>query len=278
MKSALNVWAFPDDWPMQRILSVTKDAGFEGIELVYGPSDPLNAESSEAEARALRQQCLDAGLEVSSMASGIFWQVNLISDDAQERAKAKEHVQHMLRLGAALQVDTLLVVPGSIGPFEAGVPTVTDYEVAYNRALDDFRELAADAEEAGVVLGIETVWNKFLTSPMEMRAFVDAVGSPYVGVYLDVANVLRTGYPEQWIRILGSRIRKVHLKDFAANIGNLSGFVSLLTGDVDFSAVMAALREVGYDDYAVVEMFAKGDLSEHLVRQAARDTQYILGL
>ena len=278
MKSAINIWAFPDDWPMHRILSLAKDAGFEGIELDYGPGRPLNAESTDEEARALRQQCLDAGLAVSSMASGIFWQVNLISDEAQERAQAKEHVRHMLRLGAALQVDTVLIVPGSIGPFEAGPPTVADYEVAYNRALDDFRELAVDAEQAGVVLGIETVWNKFLTSPMEMRAFVDAVGSSVVGVYLDVANVLRTGYPQQWIHILGSRIHKVHFKDFALSIGNLGGFVSLLQGDVDFCAVMAALRDVGYDDYAVVEMFAKGALSEHFVRQAAQDTQYILGL
>jgi L-ribulose-5-phosphate 3-epimerase len=293
MKPTINIWAFPADWPMDRILSVAVDAGFEAIELDYGlpyrrqgapgPTSPgvghpLSPETTDDEARALREQCLNAGLEVSSLASGIFWQVNLLSDDADERTEAKGHVRHMIRLGAALGVDALLIVPGSIGPFEAGPPVVADYQVAYDRALDDFRELAIDAGRAGIVLGIETVWNKFLTSPMEMRAFVDAVDSPYVGVYLDVGNVLRTGYPEHWIRILGSRICKVHLKDFSLRVGNLGGFVDLLRGDVDFRAVMAALREVGYDDYLVVEMFTQPELAEHRVHQAAQDAGYILRL
>jgi len=278
MKSAINVWAFPSDWPMEGILTLAKDAGFAAIELDYGPGRPLHAQSTEEEARALRQHCLDAGLAVCSLASGVFWRVNLLSDQDDERARAKAHVRHMLRLGAALEVDTLLIVPGFVGPFEAGAPVVADYKVAYHRALIDFRELAVDAEKVRVVLGIETVWNKFLTSPLEMRAFVDAVDSPYVGVYLDVGNVLRTGYPEHWIRILGSHIRKVHLKDFKVNVGNLGGFVDLLRGDVDFRAVMAALRDVGYDDYLVVEMFTKADLAEHCIRQAAQDAWYILSL
>jgi L-ribulose-5-phosphate 3-epimerase len=278
MKSAINIWAFPAEWPMERILALARDAGFPAIELDYGPGRPLHAESSDSEARALRRACLNAGLEVSSLASGVFWQVNFLSDDAAERARAHAHVRHMIRLGAALEVDTLLIVPGFIGPFEAGAPVVADYEAAYQRAIDEFRPLAAAAAQAGVVLGIETVWDKFLTSPMEMRAFVDAIDSPGAGVYLDVGNVLRTGYPEQWIRILGRRVKKVHFKDFKASVGNLGGFVDLLRGDVDFAAVMAALRDVGYDDYGVVEMFTKPDLTEHCVRQAAEDIRYILGL
>jgi hexulose-6-phosphate isomerase len=253
MKPAINIWAFPPAWPMDQILALARDAGFQGIELDYGPGRPLNPESSEAQARALRQQVLDAGLEVSSMASGVFWRVNLLSDDEGMRDEAKGHVRRMLRLGAALGVDTLLIVPGSVGPFEAGPPVVADYEVAYNRALADFCELAVDAEQAGVVLGIETVWNKFLTSPLEMRAFVDEICSPFVGVYLDVGNVLRTGYPEHWIRILGKRIRMVHAKDFRASTGNMDGFVMLLEGSVDWPAVMAAFRDVGYDKALVAE-------------------------
>jgi hexulose-6-phosphate isomerase len=95
---------------------------------------------------------------------------------------------------------------------------------------------------------------------------------------MDVGNVLRTGYPEHWIRILGSRIHKVHFKDFKVSIGTLGGFVDLLRGDVDFGAVMSALRDVGYDDYAVVEMFPKAELAEHCIRQAAQDMQVILDL
>ena len=89
MKSAINIWAFPADWPMDRILATARDAGFEAIEPVYEPGRLLDAGSTEGEARALRQQCLDAGLAVSSLASGIFWQVNLLSDDDGERAEAR---------------------------------------------------------------------------------------------------------------------------------------------------------------------------------------------
>jgi len=293
MKPAINIWAFPSAWPMERILALAGEAGFEAIELDYGlpyrrgeepalatqdVGHPFRPETTDDKARAVRRQCLDAGLAVSSLASGVFWQVNLISDDEAERAAAKGHVRHMIRLGAALGVDALLIVPGFIGPFEAGPPVVADYQGAYERAVDDFRELAIDAEGVGVVLGIETVWNRFLTSPLEMRAFVDSVDSPSVGVYLDVANVLRTSYPEHWVDVLGPRICKVHLKDFGLRTGNLGGFCDLLRGDVDFGAVMAALRRVGYDGDLVVEMFTRPELTEHCVRQAAQDARYILGL
>jgi L-ribulose-5-phosphate 3-epimerase len=278
MRSAINIWAFPRDWPVEKVLWLARDAGFEALEPDYGPGRPLHAGSTEADARALRRRCQDAGLAISSLASSVFWQVNLLSDDAGERAAAKAHVRHMVRLGAALEVDALLIVPGFVGPFEAGPPVVADYEVTYRRAVDDFRELAVEATRAGVVLGIETVWNKFLTSPVEMRAFVDAVDSPFVGVYLDVGNVLRTGYPEQWIQVLGPRVRKVHFKDFKVGIGNLGGFVDLLRGDVNFPAVMAALRQVGYDGDAAVEMFPKPELAEHCIRQAAQDMRHILAM
>ena len=126
MKSAINIWAFPASWPMDRTLALARDAGFEAIELDYGPGRPLNAESADDEARALHRQCLEAGLAVSSMAGGGGWRVNLLSDEAAVRAEAKEHVRHTLRLGAALEVDTLLIVPGAIGPFESGAPVVDD--------------------------------------------------------------------------------------------------------------------------------------------------------
>jgi hexulose-6-phosphate isomerase len=111
------------------------------------------------------------------------------------------------------------------------------------------------AERYRVNIGIENVWNKFLLSPLEFRDFIDRIDSPYVGCYYDVANTLLTGYPDQWIRILGSeRIKKVHVKDFRTKIGTLEGFVDLLAGDVDFKAVIAALKEIGYDDYLTAEM------------------------
>jgi hexulose-6-phosphate isomerase len=93
------------------------------------------------------------------------------------------------------------------------------------------------------VIGVENVWNRFLLSPAEARTLIDEVDSPWVKVYLDTANMMAYGYPEHWIRSLGSRITRVHLKDFVRRDHR---FVNLLEGDTDWPAVMAELRQVGY--------------------------------
>ena len=97
-------------------------------------------------------------------------------------------------------------------------------------------------------------WNKFLLSPLEMRDFIDSFNSDFVGSYFDVGNVLLTGYPEQWIRILGKRTKRVHIKDFKKSTGTVEGFVDLLEGDVDFDGVKKALADIGYDGYVTAEM------------------------
>ena len=75
-----------------------------------------------------------------------------------------------------------------------------------------------------------------------MARYIDEIDSEFVGAYFDVGNVLLFGFPEQWIRILGKRIFKVHVKDFNTKVGNGHGFVPLLVGDVDWKEVRKALR------------------------------------
>jgi hexulose-6-phosphate isomerase len=110
------------------------------------------------------------------------------------------------------------------------------------------------AEKIGVTIAVENVWNKFLLSPLEMRGFIDSFKSKRVGAYFDVGNVLLTGYPEQWIKILGKRIKRIHIKDFKKSVGTVDGFVDLLKGDVDFTAVKKALAAIGYKGYVTAEM------------------------
>ena len=86
------------------------------------------------------------------------------------------------------------------------------------------KQLAPLAEELGVSMGLEYVWNMFLLSPLEMLRFIEEVGSERVGFYMDVGNMMPTGFPEQWIRILGDHIVRVHFKDFKRSIGTLDGF------------------------------------------------------
>ena len=116
-------------------------------------------------------------------------------------------------------------------------------------------------------------------APLEFRDFIDKIGSPYVGCYFDVANTLLTGYPDQWIRILGrERIKKVHVKDFRRSVGTLDGFVDLLAGDIDFESVIAALRDIGYDDYLTAEMMPPyKQYSDQIIYNTAASLDRIIG-
>ena len=89
---------------------------------------------------------------------------------------------------------------------------------------------------------------------MEMARFIDEVGSDYVGSYFDVGNVLFSGYPEHWIKILNKRIKKVHFKDYRRAAGDLHGFVDLLAGEVNWPNVMAELEKISYDGWVTAEM------------------------
>ena len=101
---------------------------------------------------------------------------------------------------------------------------------------------ASEAQSAQVAIGVENVWNKFLLSPIEFARFVDECGSEWVGAYFDIGNILAYGYPDQWIRTLGKRIKKVHAKDFKTGIGNIRAFCNPLQGDVPWQKVRARAR------------------------------------
>lgn len=254
MKKGINIWSFAPGMKLADCIRLAKDAGFEGIELELTESGVISLESTDKDVRAVKALLDDAGLELCGLATGLYWKYSMTSEDPAIRNMALDVCKKQLEMAAALGVDTILVIPGAVGVDFIPNCEVVDYERAYNRALESIVALAANAQAAGVSIGIENVWNKFLLSPLEMRGFIDTVGSDFVGSYLDIGNIVLTGYPEQWIRILGKRIKKVHFKDYRKEAGGLSGFVDLLAGDVDYPAVMAALKEVGYDNYVTAEM------------------------
>ena len=127
-----------------------------------------------------------------------------------------------------------------------------------------------------MAIGVENVWNKFLLSPIEMTGFLDACGSPWIRAYFDAGNVLQFGYPEQWIEILGKRIVRVHVKDFKRAVGNINGFTDLLAGDVDWPAVVRALRGVGYDSFVTAEMGAYRHYGDQIVYNTSAALDRIL--
>ncbi|MEF2245105.1 MULTISPECIES: sugar phosphate isomerase/epimerase family protein [unclassified Paenibacillus] len=254
MKKGINIWSFKEGKSIKECIALAKDAGFDGIELSLNGSGELSLQATDQEIAEIRARVQDANLEIAGLATGLYWDYPMTSDDASIRSKAVDVCKKQLETAAALGVDAILVIPGAVGVDFIPGASVVNYERAYERAHEAINSLVPFAESAGVSIGIENVWNKFLLSPLEMRNFIDEHKSDFVGSYFDVGNVVYSGYPEHWISILGHRIKRVHFKDYRRTAGGLHGFVDLLAGDVDYPAVVEALKGIGYNNYVTAEM------------------------
>jgi len=175
--------------------------------------------------------------------------------------------RHSHELGS---LKTLLCTGSALSP--------QSYDFVYQHATEGLKKVLPTAEKHQVRLGIENVWNKFLLSPIEMRDFIDQFNSPWIGAYVDVANVVPFGFAEQWIRILGPRVAGVHFKDYRKAVGTIEGFVDLLEGDVNYAEVVKALEEIGYKGPVPAEMIP-GYKTHPMVRIAntSRAMDAILG-
>lgn len=254
IKKAINIWSFKAGTSVTSCLEIAKTAGFDGIELALNETGEVSLTSTEKELLEIKKYAQDTEIELPSLATGLYWSYSLTSESKLIRDKAKSIVKKQLEMAAVIGADTILVVPGAVGADFVSGSEIVSYDKAYDYALEALTELKAEAESFKVSIGIENVWNKFLLSPLEMRDFIDKVNSDFIGAYLDVGNIIYTGYPEQWIRILASRIKKIHFKDFRRSVGTLSGFVDLLAGDVNFPEVVKALHEINYHSYVTAEM------------------------
>lgn len=249
MLKGVNQWCFPNQTPLEEVFAVSRKAGFDTVELnVYEPGNVgLTTDTTPEEAKAIRRQAEAHGIKLRSLSTGLLWGCPLSSADAEVRAQGREVISKQLELAEALEIDTVLVVPGKVDP-------ETSYDACYERSQAELKLLSKAAEARGVRIGVENVWNNFLLSPLEMARYVDELQSSHIGVYFDVGNVLKYGFPEQWIRILGQRIFRVHVKDFRPAVGTFGGFVPLLAGDVNWSAVRTALQEIGYSESLTAEI------------------------
>jgi len=219
---------------------LAKQAGFEGIE----PMSHLD-----------RNEVLKArdatGLPVPSVCGAMHWKLPLSDPDPKIREEGIAALKVSLEDAAAYGADTVLLVPGR-------VTDTVSYDECWNRSVEELKKAVPLAEKLKVKIAIENVWNNFLLSPMEAASFVDQFKSLYVGWYFDCGNILVYGWPEQWIKILGKRIAKVHIKEYSRKIadtqGKGAGFnVKLLEGDVNWPVVMKAFDDIGYNGWTTIE-------------------------
>lgn len=254
MKKGISIWSFPA-MSLNDSFALAKKAGFEGVEVALDEKDgEITLNSTEKDLLEIKKQASNNGIELYSVASGLYWSYFLNDDDEKVRIKARDIVKKQLECASVLGCETILVIPGCVNAEFAAPGKILDYETSYYRSLESVNIVKEYAEQYKVSIGLENVWNKFLLSPMEMRSFIDEVASDWVGSYLDIGNTLAFGYPEHWISTLNKRIKKVHFKDYRTEAGGLHGFVDLLAGDVNYPAVVEMLGKVGYDGWVTAEM------------------------
>ncbi len=250
MKGGLNGSCSIDEAAFQ-----AREAGFTGLELCIAEVGVLTPSTDQETCEQYRQTISDQGLVFETLASGMSWAYCPTDPDPDIRKKSIELHQEALRRAAWLGCKAMLFVPGAVKivwePEFGPVP----YDQAVQWAREAIEALLPVANETGVDLCIENVWNGLFYSPLEFAAFIDSFDHPRLGIYLDVGNLM--GYhqhPPHWIDILGNRIKRVHIKDFKCAVGSMEGFCDLLEGDVPFPEIMKALVRIGYDQTVVAEM------------------------
>lgn len=242
--------------------ALARETGFDAIE--------MQTVTREEEAAEIKEAARTAGLRIHSVMNMDHWRLPLSSDDADVVRRSVLGMETSLRNAAAWGADTVLLVP-------AVVDATTSYRDAYQRSQRVIRErLLPVARDLKVVIAIEEVWNKFLLSPIEFARYVDELDSPWLKAYFDVGNVVLFAFPQDWIRTLGARIVKLHLKDF--NFDRRNGtfaWKAIGEGDIDWIEVRRALQDIKYSGYATTEV--SGGDAAYLKDVAARVDRFIAG-
>jgi L-ribulose-5-phosphate 3-epimerase len=228
-------------------LKAVKEAGFEGVEPMGGMNQ-----------NEVKSALDETGLKAASVCCHSHWDKPLSDPNPAVREAGLTGLRQTLKDAKHYGATSVLFVP-------AVVSKKVSYADAYKRSQEEIRKVLPLAEELGVKIAIENVWNQFLLSPLEAARYIDEFNSPAIGWHFDVGNVLNFGFPEQWISILGKRIQKLHIKEFSRKRRDAEGLwkgfdVQFLEGDNDWPSVMKALDDIGYQSWGIAEQPGAGSL------------------
>ncbi len=264
IKKAVQIYMLPKTMSYADRFKLARDVGFDGVE-AQTVEDPKVADE-------IKKASEDAQCPIHSVMNMAHWKYPLSSSDPAVVKTSLDGMKTSLHNAKLWGAETVLLVPAVVNPD-------TPYNEAWKRSQANIRTLIPLAKELKVIIAIEEVWNKFLLSPPEMARYVDEFKSPWVRQYFDVGNVVLYGYPQDWIRELGKRFVKVHLKDFKTNKSwspMTSQFVNLGDGDIDWAAVRSAFGEVGYTGWTTTEL--EGGDEAYLRDVVKRVDRLVLGI
>lgn len=257
----------PDGASLTDKFQMLRDAGFEGVEM----DSPSKTPTADIIAAAEK-----TGIKVHGLVDSVHWKYYLNSPEPDVRALALDALRTALTDGKTLGAISVLLVPGVVNKD-------LSYDDCWKLTQQEIRKVLPLAKETGVKIAIENVWNNFLLSPLEAKRYIDEFADPNVGFHFDIGNIINSGFPDQWIRILGPRILKLHIKDFSRKKRDKEGLwkgfdVELGQGDAGWPAVMKALDDIGYStsangNWATAEV-GGGDLNRLKEISAQMDTLF----
>jgi L-ribulose-5-phosphate 3-epimerase len=262
IRKAVLISMLPKDPSYAQRFAIAREAGFGAVE--------MQTIASPQEASEIKEAAAAAGVRIHSVMNADHWRFPLSSADSTVVDRSVAGMETSLRNAKLWGADAVLLVP-------AVVDAATSYRDAWTRSQEVIRKrLLPLAQELRIVIAIEEVWNKFLLSPLEHARYVDEFGSPWVKAYFDVGNIVFYGFPQDWIRTLGPRIAKVHLKDFQLDRPNgRFTWRNLGEGDIDWLEVHKAFAEISYRGYVTTEV-AAGDAA-YLKDLAGRVDRFLSG-
>jgi hexulose-6-phosphate isomerase len=217
-------------------------AGFAGVE-------PMSHMKQDEVVKAFEE----TGLKAASVCCATHWNKLLSDPDERIRQEGREGLQQALKDAKRYGATSVLLVPGR-------VTKDVSYDDCFKRSVAEIRKVVPVAEETGVKIAVENVWNDFITKPEQAVAFLDAIDSPLVGWHFDIGNAVKYSPPETWIPMLGKRILKLHIKEWGKFKPNNGFGVRFTDGDNNWAAIMKALDDVGYQGWGISEQ--PGDQSK----------------
>ena len=229
IKKALGYTMIQEDLSVEDKLRLAKDVGFEGVE---APTQLLKRKTLKPEELARASE--KVGVPVHGVVNSSHPDLTAAIDEAAMLGATS--VLHVVRAAAE-------------GSFLEN----------YRLTQETIRRAIPHAEKKEISILIENVWATFLIEPLTTARYVDELDSPFVGAYFDVGNVVRWGWPQHWIEVLGKRIGKIHIKEFdltiAMNEGMRNGFsVPIGEGSIQWDKVRKELQAVGFKSWATAEV------------------------
>jgi len=242
---------------IQEKLELLKKLGFQGVEI----DSPSKLDLDEADRAAQA-----TGIKIHGVIDSVHWNKPLSSPDEKVREEGLAALRTAIKDASKVRADTVLLVPGVVNK------DVT-YEQCWERSSAEIKKAIPLAEELGIKIAIETVWNNFITKPEQLIEFVDSFKTPHVAAYFDCSNMIKYGVSSaDWIRQLGERMVKFDFKGYSKD----KGFkVKIGEGDEDWPAILKALGEIGYNGWATSEVNGGG---EEWLKEVAQRMDKVLGL